>query len=130
MLAAYEALGTPFQYAKFAGGIEVTFVGFQLDYGRCKMGVTAKRGLWLLNFIKEMEEARYTVHMRRFGEFLGRLAFLARVLVWLKAHLAPLYSWAAALAKGTVATAPRMVVLVLKFISRQLGRLQLYVFMP
>ena len=31
------------------------------------MGVTAKRGLWLLNFIKEMEEARYTVHMRRFG---------------------------------------------------------------
>ena len=121
MLAAYEALGTPFQYAKFAGGIEVTFVGFQLDYGRCKMGVTAKRGLWLLNFIKEMEEARYTVHMRRFGEFLGRLAFLARVLVWLKAHLAPLYSWAAALAKGTVATAPRMVVLVLKFIFRQLA---------
>jgi hypothetical protein len=121
MLAAYEALGTPFQYAKFAGGIEVTFVGFQLDYGRCKMGVTAKRGLWLLNFIKEMEEARYTVHMRRFGEFLGRLAFLARVLVWLKAHLAPLYSWAAALAKGTVATAPRMVVLVLKFISMQLA---------
>ena len=66
ILAAYEALGTPFQYAKFAGGIEVTFVGFQLDYGRCKMGVTARRGPWLLNFIKEMEEARYTVHMRPF----------------------------------------------------------------
>ena len=31
MVAAYEALGTPFQYAKFVGGIEVSFVGFQLD---------------------------------------------------------------------------------------------------
>ena len=71
MLAAYEALGTPFQYAKFAGGIEVTFVCFQLDYGRCKMGVTAKRGLWLLNFIKELEEARYTVHMRGFGRHVS-----------------------------------------------------------
>ena len=71
MLAAYEALGTPFQYAKFAGGIEVTFVCFQLDYGRCKMGVTAKRGLCLLNFIKELEEARYTVHMRGFGRHVS-----------------------------------------------------------
>ena len=121
MVAAYEALGTPFQYAKFVGGIEVSFVGFQLDYGKCQMGVTEKRGQWLVSFVKEMEEARFTVHMRRFGEFLGRLAFLARVLVWLKAHLAPLYSWAAALDKGTVATAPRMVVLVLRFIVLQLG---------
>ena len=63
MVAAYEALGTPFQYAKFVGGIEVSFVGFQLDYGKCQMGVTEKRGQWLVSFVKEMEEARFTVHM-------------------------------------------------------------------
>ena len=66
-----------------------------------------------------MEKSGYTVSMRRFSEFLGRLGFLARVLVWLKPHLAPLYSWTAALDRSTVATAPRLVRLVLIFLKRQ-----------
>ena len=36
-LAMYEALGTPFGYHKFGGGLEVQFVGFQLDYKGCKL---------------------------------------------------------------------------------------------
>ena len=71
-----------------------------------------KRGQWLLDFIEEMERSKYTVHMRRFTEFLGRPGFLS--------HLSPLYSWSSALDQGTMATAPRMVRLVMKFIGFQL----------
>lgn len=120
VVAAYEALGTPFSYRKFSGGLQTEFVGYWLDFKGCRLGISAKRGRWLLEFIEEMSKSNRTVSMRRFGEFLGRLGFVARVLVWLKAHLAPLYSWASALDRSTVATAPKLVWLVLKFLSKQL----------
>ena len=122
ILAAYEVLGTPFSYRKFKGGLSVEFVGFYLDYKEVTLGVITRRGEWLLNFIREMAQSKYTISMRRFAEFLGRLAFVARVVVWLKPFLSPLYSWSAVLDKGTVATAPKLVRLVLHFIGRQLER--------
>lgn len=97
------------------------FLGYWLDFQRCMLGISDKRGNWLLSFKKEMEQAKFTISMRRFTEFLGRLGFVARVLVWLKPHLAPLYSWAAALDRSTVASAPRLVRLVLLFLKRQFG---------
>ena len=45
-----------------------------------------------------------------------------RVVIWLKPFLSPLYSWSAALDRSTVATAPKLVRLVLHFIGRQLER--------
>ena len=59
------------------------------------------------------------MHVHRFAEFLGRLGFTCRVLLWLKPHLAPLYSWASAFSKSTVATAPRLVRLVCMFLEKQ-----------
>ena len=118
-LASYEALGTPFAYHKFGGGLQSEFVGYWLDFKQCRLGINEKRGKWLLACLEEMEKAGYTVSMGRFSEFLGRLGFVARVLVWLKPHLVPLYSWAAALDRSTVATAPRLVKLVLVFLKRQ-----------
>ena len=122
ILAAYEVLGTPFSYRKFKGGLSVEFVGFYLDYREMTLGVIARRGEWLLNFIREMAQSKYVISMRRFAEFPGRMAFVARVVIWLKPFLSPLYSWSAALDKGTVATAPKLVRLVLHFIGRQLER--------
>ena len=97
-------------------GVRWILVGFQ----ECRLGISAKRGRWLLDFMEEMSKSNRTVSMRRLGEFLGRLGFVARVLVWLKAHLAPLYSWSSALDRSTVATAPKLVWLVLRFLSKQL----------
>ena len=68
----------------------------------------------------ELERNKYTVPMRDFNEFLGRLGFVARILVWIKPHLAPLYSWSAALDRGCVATAPKMVRLVIHYLRMQL----------
>ena len=120
LVALYEALGTPFSYRKFSGGIVAQFVGYNIDYRLVSLGVTERRGAWLLEFLANLRNDRYTVHMRRFAEFLGRLGFVSRVLCWMKPHLAPLYTWSAALDKGTVATMPKMVRLVCLYLEQQL----------
>ena len=117
LLALYEVLGTPFSYHKFSGGLQVQFVGYLLDYKEVKLGITMKRGDWLLDFIASLKDNRYTVYMRRFNEFLGRLGFVSRVLTWLRPFLAPLYSWSSALDKSTVATSPKLVRMVIEFVE-------------
>jgi hypothetical protein len=39
-----------------------------------------------------MQLSKGVVLIRRFNEFVGRVAFVSRVLVWLKPFMAPLYS--------------------------------------
>ena len=120
ILLIYELVGAPFSYKKFSGGLKVQFVGYLLDYRECLIGITKKRGEWLVNFIEEMRKAGGTVLLRRFNEFVGRLGFVARVLVWLKPFMAPLYAWSSVLDRSSVATAPRLVSLVMRFLSEQL----------
>ena len=120
VLLIYELVGTPFSYKKFAGGLKVQFVGYLLDYRECLIGITKKRGDWLVDFVEEMRKAGGVVFLRRFNEFVGRLGFVARVLVWLKPFMAPLYAWSSVLDRSSVATAPRLVSLVLRFLSEQL----------
>ena len=104
LVALYEALGTPFSYRKFSGGIVAQFVGYNIDHRLVSLGVTERRGAWLLEFLANLRNDRYTVHMRRFAEFLGRLGFVSRVLCWMKPHLAPLYTWSAALDWKSIGT--------------------------
>lgn len=113
MLALYEALGTPFAYKKFSGGVEAQFVGYKLDYKMVALGINEKRGAWLLEFLEALKKDKFTVHMRRLG-------FVSRVLCWMKPHLSPLYTWSAALDKGTVATMPKLVRLACIYIEQQL----------
>ena len=123
-IALFEIIGTPFAYHKFAGGLETQFVGYFLDYRNVAIGVSSKRGKWLLDFLAEFRRRNFTIHMRRFSEFLGRLGFLCRVLLWVKPHLSPLYSWAAALDRSTVAKAPELVILTCLFLEEQLTEKQ------
>ena len=119
-LLIYELLGTPFSYGKFSGGLKVQFLGYLLDYRECLIGITKRRGEWLVAFVEEMQLSKGIVLMRRFNELVGRMGFVSRVLVRLKPFMAPLYSWAAALDRSSVATAPRLVFLVLRFLKDQL----------
>ena len=121
MVALYETLGTPFAYKTFSGGIVAQFiVGYNIDYKMVALGITEKRGAWLLEFLENLKKDRFTVHMRRFAEFLGRLGFVSRVLCWMKPHLAPLCTWSAALEKGTAATMDKIVRLVCLYLQQQL----------
>ena len=103
LLLAYEILGTPFGYHKFKGGLEVQFVGYELNYLRSTIGISNKRATWLAEFVVNLQRASFTTSMRDFNEFLGRLGFVARVLTWIKPHLAPLYSWSAVVDKFFIA---------------------------
>ena len=94
-LLSFEIVGTPFGYHKFKGGFSSEFVGFQIRYDSSEVGISKKRGDWLVAWIEKLAEQKYVISSREFAEFLGRLSFVAQLLVWLKPHLAPLFAWSA-----------------------------------
>lgn len=113
---AFELVGTPFAYHKFRGGFSSEFVGYQMRYDLNEVGISLRRGEWLSKWIRSAEEKRFVVVTRDFAEFLGRLGFVAQLLVWLKPHLSPLFAWSAATAASTVAKLPEIVILTLKYL--------------
>ena len=121
-LLAFELVGTPFGHIKFSGGFAPNFVGYHIRYDLQQVGITAKRGEWLVDWIKAAADAKFVVQARDFREFRGRLGFVAQLLVWLKPHLAPLYGWSSAVAPGTVGKLPETIVLTLLYISFHLKR--------
>jgi len=121
-LLAYEMAGTPFGYHKFKGGFASEFVGFQIRYDKTEVGISSKRGDWIVQWISKAEQNKFVVQARDFTEFLGRLGFISQLLIWLKPHLSPLFSWSAVTAAGTVSRLPDTVILTLHYISRELAR--------
>ena len=119
---AFELIGTPFGYHKFKGGLVSNFVGFHLRYDICQVGISDKRGEWLCGWVDQASSKNFVVATRDFSEFLGRLGFVSQLLTWMKPHLAPLYSWAAAMAPGTVGRLPDTVVLTIPYIASEPGR--------
>ena len=113
------AMGAPFAWSKFRGGLEIDFVGYWLDYSRFEMGLSESRTVWLVNWLSELDGSRPAL-VRKAIEGLGRLAFAARVLYWIKPFLAPLYAWTNAVASSSVLKPPLMVRLVALFIGNTL----------
>ena len=120
MIAAYEAVGTPFAYRKFRGGLRIDFIGYHLSYECWAAGLSQKRCEWVTDWIDRAEANGWMVLGRHFIELAGRLAFVGQVLRWMKPFLAPLHSWAAVLARGTVARMPLLVHVSLLYIRKQL----------
>ena len=119
---AFELIGAPFGYHKFKGGLVSNFVGFHLRYDLCQVGISDKRGEWLCGWVDQVSSKNFVVATRDFSEFLGRLGFVSQLLTWMKPHLAPLYSWAAAMAPGTVGRLPETVILTILYIASELRR--------
>ena len=105
-LLAFELIGTPFGYHKFSGRFAANFVGYHIGHDLQQVGITSKRGEWLVNWIKAAADLKFVVQARDFREFLGRLGFVAQLLIWLQPHLAPLYAWGSAVVPGTVGKLP------------------------
>ena len=120
-LLAFELVGTPFGYHKFRGGFASEFVGYHLRYDRNEVGITTRRGSWLVDWIQSLEKRKFVVAARDFSEFLGRLGFVSQLLVWLKPHLAPLFAWSAVASSGLVGKLPDTVILTLKYIQIELS---------
>ena len=115
-ILAFELVGTPFAYHKFRGGFSSEFVGYQLRYDLNEVGISLRRGDWLVKWINTAAEKRFVVVTREFSEFLGRLGFVSQLLVWLKPHLSPLYAWASATSGSTVAKLPDAVILTMTYL--------------
>ena len=111
ILAAYLAIGTPFSFHKFKGGLVslvAEFIGYYLSYETFSAGLSPKRVKWILEWIEGAEKNNWYITGRRFSEFLGRLNFVARLLSWIRPFLAPLFAFNAVLHRGTVARLPAM----------------------
>ena len=115
-ILAFELVGTPFAYHKFRGGFSSEFVGYQLRYDLNEVGISLRRGEWLVKWINTAAEKKFVVVTREFSEFLGRLGFVSQLLVWLKPHLSPLYAWASATSGSTVAKLPDAVIMTLTYL--------------
>ena len=116
---AFELIGTPFAYHKFRGGFSSEFVGYQMRYDLNEVGISLRRGTWLVDWINKAAEKKFVVVTREFTEFLGRLGFVSQVLVWLKPHLSPLYAWSAATSSSTVAKLPDVVILTMTYLKSE-----------
>eukprot|EP00435_Cladocopium_sp_Y103_P018494 s3398_g4.t1 len=77
-LLAFELIGTPFGYHKFKGGFSSEFVGFHIRYDLSEVGISKKRGDWLVDWIAKASSQKFVVASREFVEFLGRLGFVAQ----------------------------------------------------
>ena len=114
--------GTPFSERKWRGGLQLDWVGYWIDYGRFKLGISERRCLWIVQGIEAMEGNGWLVDVRRFHELHGRLGFMSQVLCWIRPFLAPGYAWLAAVRKGAVLSLPNLVRCVLRFIADRLRR--------
>jgi len=119
-ILAYEIMGTPFAYHKFRGGLNVEYVGYQMEYDRQVAGISKKRAEWVIKWIDDAERNGWMVQGRSFIEFTGRLSFVARVVTWIKPFLAPLFAWTSVLARGTVTRVPTLVFISLRFLRQQI----------
>eukprot|EP00435_Cladocopium_sp_Y103_P006405 s3783_g2.t1 len=111
MLIAWIMFGAPFRWPKFRGGVCLEFVGFFMDYCKFEVGLSERRSNWIVQWIRDAQANQGVVAHRSFVELVGRLVYASQVLTWLRAFLAPLHAWKAAIAPGTVATMPRGVCL-------------------
>ena len=121
-LLAYEVIGTPFSYAKFKGGITVDFIGYHIAYKGWAAGISDRRAGWIIGWIDDCEAGGWMIAGRRLTELTGRLNFVARLLLWMRPFLAPLYAFQAVLNRGTVARAPAMVCIALTFLRSELKK--------
>ena len=121
-LLAYEVIGAPFSYAKFKGGITVDFIGYHIAYKGWAAGISDRRAGWIIGWIDDCEAGGWMIAGRRLTELTGRLNFVARLLLWMRPFLAPLYAFQAVLNRGTVARAPAMVCIALTFLRSELKK--------
>ncbi|CAE7301293.1 unnamed protein product, partial [Symbiodinium sp. CCMP2456] len=106
----------------FKGGITVDFIGYHIAYQGWAAGISERRAGWIIGWIDDCEAGGWMIAGRRLTEFTGRLNFVARLLLWIRPFLAPLFSFQAVLNRGTVARAPTMVCIALTFLRSELKK--------
>ncbi|CAE7227317.1 unnamed protein product [Symbiodinium natans] len=118
----YSALGLPFAWKKFSGGLVCKWVGFELTLAERALGLTEGRAKWIISWVSHTVDAG-AVRMADFRAVLGRLSFAFTVLPNFRPLLGPLYAWSAAMGSFHSLPLPKLVVVLLNFLKASLERL-------
>lgn len=78
-----RALGFPLKWVKFRGGTKLEYVGYFLDLEKQEIGMSDRRCAWASRWCREAALAS-TIQVKNFREAVGRLAFSAGPLVFLR----------------------------------------------
>ena len=112
-------LGVPLAWHKVRGGVEEEWIGYWLDLGKFELGVSAKRAACAIQRLEEKaREGR--VQLGELLQGIGRLGFITSAVEHLRPFLGPLYAWASAGPRYARPALPPMILLILKYLAREL----------
>eukprot|EP00438_Fugacium_kawagutii_P021415 Skav230573 [mRNA] locus=scaffold971:152920:156087:- [translate_table: standard] len=118
-LFCLEILEVPISWKKVRGGAEVQWIGYQLDVGGFRKGISTRKVRWVMDWMERHLSAG-GITGRDLKSALGRFGFVAGALPHVRPFLGPLFAWAAMLAPGTFARFPDAVRILLQFVQQQI----------
>ena len=116
----FVLLGLPFSWRKFKGGGEFCWVGLELNLRESKLGLSAQRAQWLIQWLTKTTAAD-CFKIADVSAVLGRLSFALTALGHLRPFLGPVYAWVASLDHRRAYKVPRAISLIFKFLAKALG---------
>ena len=111
-----RAFGVPLKWTKFRGGRKTEWIGYYFDLENREAGVSDGRSRWAAGWCRRVA-GQSSIPAKEFSEGLGRLGFVATLLIYTKPFLGPLYAWASAIPPGGVANVPPMVKWILVWLA-------------
>ena len=118
-LFVMELLEFPVSWKKVRGGVEVQWIGYQINVGNFTRGISDKKVAWVKEWIQRKKQDGGATG-REMRSSLGRLSFVAGALHHVRPLLGPIFAWASMLSSGTFAQFPDAVKILLGYISKQL----------
>ena len=113
------AVGVPFAWHKFKGGIEHDWIGFRINLRERSVGLGPKRAEWLRHWLLKTINGGL-VRIADMVAVQGRIMFASTALEILRPFLGPVYAWTSAVHHLDVLDLPAAIRLVLEFILKVL----------
>ena len=118
-LFVMELAEFPISWKKVRGGLEVQWIGYQLDVDKFVRGVSAKKVRWVDEWIsRRLQEGG--VLGREMKAALGRLSFVSGALHHVRPFLGPVFAWSSVIGLGSFVQFPDAIKILLGFIAQQL----------
>ena len=120
LIFVWSALGIPFGWKKFRGGVETQWIGYTINIRSFQLGISERRAEWLRSWLEKAAGGAPT-SMEDMAAVLGRLCFALGPLETLRPFVAPLFSWSAAVGAKGVRRLPWSVRFICKWIAEALS---------
>ena len=116
-----DLMEVPLSWRKTRGGFAAEWIGYQVDFGSWRLGVSERKVKWLLEWTERVLEEKHMVG-REFKAGVGRLGFLAGALAGARPFLAPLYAVSSRVGGSSFVELHMAVKLAIKFFAGWIAR--------